>query len=93
MDLILRLAELLDHIPRIFGVVRRTPTRRDRAAEEGWPVGLMRRLDWSMSGGDLTVRLVERLGVTAPCGCRYWSATIVLYGIDCVEHDAFGIEA
>ncbi len=93
MDRILRLAELLDHIPRIVAFLLLTPTRRGRAAEEGWPVELMRRIDWGMSGGDLAGRLVERLGATAPCGCRYWGAAVVLYDIDCVEHDAFGIEA
>ena len=93
MDLILRVAELLDHVPRVLGVIRLTPSRRTRAAEEGWPVALMRRVDWGVSGGGLVAWLVERLGVTAPCGCRLWSATIVLYDIDCVEHDAFGLQA
>jgi len=93
VDLILRLTELLDHIPRVVAFVRLTPTRRDRADEEGWTVALMRRIDWGMAGGDLAGRLVGRLGATGPCGCRYWGATVVLYDIDCAVHDAFGIEA
>jgi hypothetical protein len=93
MDRILRLAELLDHLPRVAAFVRLTPSRRARAAEEGWPIALMRRVDWGMSGGPLAALLVDRLGVTGPCGCRMWSATVALYAIDCVEHDAFGLQS
>ena len=92
MDLLLRAAELLDHLARPVGFVRLTPTRRARAAEEGWPVALLRRIDWDLSGGPLAARLVDRLGMTGACGCRLWSTTVVLVDIDCAEHDAFGAE-
>jgi hypothetical protein len=95
MDLTLRIvlgvAELLDHLPRFVALVRLTPSRRARAAEEGWSVAFMRRVDWNMSGGRLASSLVTRLGSIGPCGCRLWNTTVVLYDIDCVEHDAFGM--
>jgi hypothetical protein len=86
MDLIRRLAELLDAVNRIVTFVRVTPSRRARAAEEGWSVATMRRVDWGVGGG----RMVARLSMPVACGCRMLGSEVVLYDIDCVEHDVLG---
>jgi hypothetical protein len=83
---VLRFVELLDHLPRIVTLVRLTPSRRARAAEEGWPIAFMRKVDWGVSGGNLTARL----GLPAACGCSLFGTEVVLYDIDCAEHDVFG---
>jgi hypothetical protein len=87
MRIVLRIAELLDHLPRIVTLVRLTPSRHARAAEEGWPIAFMRKVDWYASGG----HLASRLAAPAPCGCSQFGTEVVLYDIDCSEHDAFGI--
>ena len=92
MDLMLRVAELFDHLSRAIGFARLTPTRRARAAEEGWPVAFLRRIDWDLSGGPLAARLVDRIGMTAACGCRLWNTAVVLVDIDCTEHEEFDLE-
>jgi hypothetical protein len=85
--IILRIAELLDHLPRIIAFVRLTPSRRTRAAEEGWSIAFMRTVDWNVSGG----RLSTSLGWPAPCGCSLFGSEVVLHGIDRVAHDTFGV--
>jgi len=86
MDPILATARLLDTVSRAVGFVRLSPTRRARAAVDGFSPAFQRRIDWGMSGAGLE----SRLGRGAPCGCRVFRGTVTLYDIECTVHDVLG---
>jgi hypothetical protein len=86
MDPFLAAVRLVDEVVRVVRYLRLTPTRAARAAEEGFSLDFMRRLEWDICRGSL----LARLGRRDACGCLRVRAEYVLFDIDCPIHDPLG---
>jgi hypothetical protein len=85
MDPIIAAVNLADDVVRVVRYLRLSPTRAVRAAEEGFPLVFMRRLEWNICRGGLLSRLARR----ESCGCSSLRRTFVLFDFDCPIHDPF----